>query len=95
MHLTGGNVTVDMTRLSQKGQIVIPSELRKQLRLKEGTKFLVMGIDDTIVLRRIQLSTERMRLKELLTLSREKAEKVGFTEREVDKLIHSIRKASK
>ena len=88
-------MAVDMTRLSGKGQVVIPSELRKHLGLKEGTQFLVMGIDDTIVLRKIQLSKERMRLKELLTLLREKAEKIGFTEKEVDRLIHSMRKVGK
>jgi len=88
-------MAVDMTRLSEKGQIVIPSELRKNLGLKEGARFLVMGIDDTIILRRVELSKERLRLKELMRLSRRKAEKVGLTEKEIDELIHSLRKASK
>jgi AbrB family looped-hinge helix DNA binding protein len=86
---------IDMTRLSEKGQVVIPNELRKHLGLREGTRFLVMGIDDTIILRKLELSKERVRLKELLKLSRDRAERVGFTEKEIDKIIHSIRKVSK
>ena len=88
-------MAVDMTRLSEKGQIVIPRELRKQMGLKEGTRFIVMGLEDTIVLRRLELPEERMRLKRLLELSRKRAERLGFTEKEVDRLIHSFRKVSR
>ena len=95
MYLTGVVMALEMTRLSEKGQIVIPNEMRKRMSLKEGTRFLVVGLDDTIVLRRLELSQERMRLKQLLEKSRAKAEKVGFTEKEIDRLIHSYRKASR
>lgn len=83
-----------MTRLSEKGQVVIPNEMRKRMGLKEGTRFLVVGLDNTIVLRKLELSKERMRLKQLLEKSRAKAEKAGFTEKEIDRLIHSYRKVS-
>jgi len=84
-----------MTRLSEKGQVVIPNELRKQMGLKVGTRFIVMGLEDTILLRRLELSQERIRLKRLLERSRKQAKRVGFTEKEVDRLIHSFRKVSK
>ena len=93
--LTGVGMALDMTRLSEKGQIVIPNEVRKRMGLKEGTRFLVVGLDDTIVLRKLQLSQERMRLERLLEKSRAKAERVGFTEKEIDSLIHSYRKVSR
>jgi len=88
-------MALDMTRLSEKGQIVIPNELRKRMGLKEGARFLVVGLDDTIVLRKLELTHERMRLKQLLEKSRAKAEKVGFTEKDIDRLIHSYRKVSR
>ena len=87
-------MSLDFTRLSEKGQIVIPSEMRKKMRLKEGTRFVILGLNDTIVLRRLELSQERIRLKQLLAKSREKAEKVGFTQKEIDKLIESSRKVT-
>lgn len=88
-------MVLDMTRLSEKGQIVIPNELRKEMGLRAGTRFIVMGLEDTIVLRRLELSQERIRLKRLLGRSRKMAEKVGFTEKEVDRLIHSFRKVGR
>lgn len=94
IYLTGVNMALDMTRLSEKGQIVIPNEVRKRMGLKEGMRFLVVGLDDTIILRKLELSQERIRLRQLLEKSRIRAEKVGFTEKEVDRLIHSCRKVS-
>ncbi len=87
-------MALDLTRLSQKGQVVIPNTVRKKLGLKEGTKFLVVGIGDTIVLRRLELSEEKMRLKQFLEESRKKAEKVGFTNKEIEEFIHQTRKVS-
>jgi len=88
-------MVLNMTRLSEKGQIVIPNELRKEMGLREGTRFIVMGLEDTIVLRRLELSQERIRLKRLLDRSRKMAEKVGFTEKEINRLIHSFRKVGR
>lgn len=37
------------TKLSSKGQVVIPETIRQNLKLKTGDSFLVYGKDDTIV----------------------------------------------
>lgn len=86
-------MALDLTRLSEKGQVVIPNEIRKQMKLKEGMKFLVLSIEGTIILRRLKLSSEKLRVKELLAKSREKAARVGFSEPEIEKLIRETRKA--
>ena len=44
---------VAMTRVSSKGQVVIPRELRDQAGLKVGEKLLVYGDKQTIVLKKI------------------------------------------
>ena len=85
-------LAIDLTKLSQKGQVVIPNAVRRKLGLKEGMKFLVVGVDDTIVLRRLEMNEERARLKNLLEESRRKAQKVGFSEREIEEFIHQSRK---
>jgi AbrB family looped-hinge helix DNA binding protein len=41
------------TRLSSKGQVVIPEELRNALGLKEGDQFLAIGQDDAVILKAI------------------------------------------
>lgn len=87
-------MSLDFTRLSEKGQVVIPNEMRKRMNLKEGTRFVIMGLDDTLVLRRLELSQERLRLKRLLAKSREKARKAGFSQKEIDSLIAASRKVT-
>lgn len=87
-------MAVELTRLSERGQIVIPTELRRSMNLREGERFIIMGVGDTIVLRKIELSQEKIRLKKLIRESREKARRSGFSEEEVTKLIRETRKAT-
>jgi len=87
-------MVVELTRLSQKGQVVIPTSVRRKLGLKQGMRFLVIGIGDTVVLRRLELGEEAMKIKQALVESRRKAEKIGFTQKEIEKLIHETRKGS-
>jgi AbrB family looped-hinge helix DNA binding protein len=41
------------TRMSSKGQVVIPEEIRQRLGLKEGTQFVVVGERDVVILKSI------------------------------------------
>ena len=45
--------TYATTRMSSKGQVVIPESIRKQLNLKEGTQFVVVGEGDVLILKTI------------------------------------------
>jgi len=40
------------TRLSSKGQVVLPKSVREQLRLSAGTEFIVTTAGESVVLRR-------------------------------------------
>lgn len=41
------------TKLSSKGQVVIPESVREHLKLKEGDQFIVMGQGDAVILKAI------------------------------------------
>ena len=41
------------TKMSSKGQIIIPEEIRKRLGLKAGSQFVVVGNKDTLILKTI------------------------------------------
>ena len=41
------------TKMSSKGQVVIPEEIRKRLRLKAGDQFVVVGEKDVVILKAI------------------------------------------
>lgn len=47
--------TLATTRMSSKGQIVIPEAIRKQLNLKAGAQFVVVGEGDVVILKAIAL----------------------------------------
>ena len=46
-------VTISTTKLSSKGQIVIPEDIRDRLGLKPGDQFIVLGGDDAVILKSI------------------------------------------
>ena len=41
------------TKMSSKGQVVIPEEIRKRLKLKTGAQFVVVGDNDVVILKNI------------------------------------------
>jgi AbrB family looped-hinge helix DNA binding protein len=41
------------TRLSSKGQVVIPEDVRQRLGLKAGDQFIVVGEGDVVILKTI------------------------------------------
>ena len=45
--------TIATTRMSSKGQVVIPESIRKHLKLKEGAQFIAIGEDDVVILKAI------------------------------------------
>jgi AbrB family looped-hinge helix DNA binding protein len=55
----------ELTKMSSKGQIVIPTGLRKKMQIKEGTIFAVSAKKDILVLKK--LDTE-MKAEDLRTL---------------------------
>jgi AbrB family looped-hinge helix DNA binding protein len=42
------------TKMSSKGQVVIPEDIRKRLKLKTGSQFVVMGENDVVILKTIK-----------------------------------------
>lgn len=45
--------TLGTTRMSSRGQVVIPEEIRQRLSLAAGTQFVVVGDGDVVILRAI------------------------------------------
>ncbi len=42
------------TKMSARGQVVIPKEIRERMQLEEGTEFIVVAKDDVIVMKRLE-----------------------------------------
>lgn len=47
-------MSIEITKMSQNGQIVIPSEIRKSADLKPSTQFLVINQNGNILLKKVK-----------------------------------------
>ena len=52
-------MVISRTRMTRKGQVTIPAEVRRDLGLREGDQLSVERLGDTVVLRRATSVTER------------------------------------
>lgn len=82
---------IEVTSVSSRGQVVIPRKVREKLRVNEGQKFVVIGEDDTIVFKRLEVPSFKG-FDKLLKKTREFAKKKGLTEKDVEESIHQLRK---
>jgi len=72
------DLSIDTTRVSEKGQIVIPKEVRDKLGLKAGSKLIIIATSDLMIMQRAELVGERMRAWEIVNRARSLAEKLGL-----------------
>ncbi len=87
-------MNVEMIRMSSKGQIVIPQDIRQYVSAGEGTAFAVIGSKDTIVLKKIEMPSKESLIKELKTMAEEgsrRMKKLGIKEENVNSIIHKRR----
>ena len=83
-------VTFATTKLSSKGQVVIPQEIRTKLGLKTGSKFMVMTAGDGVMFRLIH-PFDRERFDVLLAAARKSAKAAGLKPSDVTKTIRRVR----
>ena len=67
---------IAITKMSQNGQVVIPSEIRKDADIKPSTKFIVFNEGGNILLKQLR--------KETLTKDIELIEKIQRSEEQIN-----------
>lgn len=82
------------TRLSSKGQVVIPEDVRKNLGLKEGDQFIVIGRGDAVILKAITPPGIN-EFEGLLSQARAEAKKAGIKKSDLRIAISRARRRSK
>lgn len=80
------------TKLSTRGQVVIPEEIRNRLGLEPGAQFVVIGEGDVVVLKALK-PPKLEELKSLLDKVQKAAEAAGVTPADVEKAIREVRAA--
>ena len=91
-------MAVETVKMSSKGQIVIPRDIRAEICASEGTIFAVVSGKDSIVLKKIATPSKEeliCELKEIAKEGRKRADKLGIKERDVPDLVHKLRASKK
>lgn len=78
------------TKLSSKGQVVIPEEIRRRLGLKDGTRFVVVGDRDVVILETIA-PPAMPEFDELVRTARGTARKAGLRQADVERAVAKAR----
>jgi AbrB family looped-hinge helix DNA binding protein len=86
---------VDTVRMSSKGQIVIPQDIREDLHADEGTVFAVMASGDCVILKKIDKPSTDELMKDLERIAREGRKRLtslGIHERDIPKIVEKRRR---
>lgn len=78
------------TRLSSKGQVVIPEDIRNRLGLKPGAQFVVLGDRDVVILKVIQ-SPDMSEFDEIVGRARKAARQSGRKKKDVAAAVRAVR----
>jgi AbrB family looped-hinge helix DNA binding protein len=81
---------VATTKMSSKGQVVIPENIRKQLNLKAGAQFVVVGEKDVVILKSISPPSID-EFDNLIAEARKKAKKAGIKKSDINAAILKAR----
>jgi AbrB family looped-hinge helix DNA binding protein len=82
------------TRLSSKGQIVIPEQVRNDLGLKEGDQFVVIGEGDAVILKAI-IPPKIEQFGSLLAQARSQARRAGIKKSNLKRAIAKVRRRAR
>ena len=78
------------TKMSSKGQVVIPEEIRKQLGLEAGTQFIVIGDRDVVILKALS-APALAEFDDLISEARKKARKAGVRRTDVTDAVSKVK----
>ena len=78
------------TKMSSKGQVVIPEAIRKRLGLKAGSQFVVVGENDVVILKAISPPSME-EFDTLIAKARKQARQAGMKRADITDAIAKAR----
>jgi len=81
---------VSTTKMSSKGQVVIPENIRRQLNLKAGAQFVVVGEKDVVILKNIE-PPSLVEFGALIAEARKKGKQAGIKKSDISDAILKAR----
>ena len=82
------------TKMSSKGQVVIPENIRKKLNLKAGAQFVVIGENDIVILKSIS-PPSLDEFDSLIAKARKQGKQAGIKKSDISDAISKVRGVKK
>jgi AbrB family looped-hinge helix DNA binding protein len=79
------------TKMSSKGQVIIPEAIRKKMNLKPGDQFVVVGAGDAVILKSIT-PPSMDQFEDLLDEARIKARRAGLKRSDIAEAVKAVRR---
>ena len=82
------------TKMSSKGQVVIPEDIRKRLKLKAGSQFVVVGENDVVILKSIS-PPSLDEFDGLIAKARKQGKQAGIKKSDIKDAVKKVRGVKK
>ncbi|MBI2232285.1 MAG: AbrB/MazE/SpoVT family DNA-binding domain-containing protein [Candidatus Aenigmarchaeota archaeon] len=82
----------EVTKVTSKGQVVIPQEIRNDLGIEEGSRLVVSRLGDLVLMKKIAIPDPKKEFNELTKFGTKFAKQKGIrSEKDVVSRIHKSR----
>ena len=88
-------MSIQIIKMSSKGQIVIPKLIRDGLRAGEGSVFAVVSQDDTLILKKMETPSKEWLIRDLDSIAKAgkaRLQKKGIKEEDIPYIVEKSRK---
>lgn len=82
---------MELVKMSKKGQLVVPKEIRDKLKLSPEDRFIALGEKDYVVFKRVKLPQLRKEFEKLAAIASEIAAERGISAKDVKREIETYR----
>lgn len=90
-HISMIKMEFEITKIGERGQVVIPQQFRKEMNIQTGDKFMVVHKKNTIVLEKLKTpKIEDFNL--MIKKAHEHAKKHNITEKDLEEAIKIVRR---
>ena len=87
-------INFSTTKMTSKGQVVIPEDTRKRFGMKPGTQFMVVEGTDAVIFKVIQPPSMKD-FDKLLAETRQQARQAGMKKSDIRKAVKAVRTREK
>ena len=82
--------SIALTRMSSNGEVLIPKDIRKELRLRSGIQFVVLADKDSVIFKAITAPSMKD-FDAIIEKARKQARRAGLKKSDIKNAVSSVR----